>query len=151
MGAVDFTRNRDWEGEIGFDGDLAGRQAAFDQLAPPEFGEGDICIDVSPPCAERAVHRQHRGHRRTRHVVVPVAFVRDAAPRDRLSQTILTDGTVAKEEGVGTAQTKIMQSLDDASIFRSSRIVGGGGNQRKCVMEMDNLRSTRTEYLPALT
>ena len=77
----------------------------------------------------------------TRAEATAVAAVKYSGPRDEFTQTFFASVALAKELCVQAQQPIVVQGLYDRNARRTARIIDRGSQQRKEVVDMNDVRS----------
>src|SRR6202048_3023033 len=96
------------------------------------------------------MRRNHRRDSGAGGAAVAVAVVRNAAPGDHLTEAILARLAIAEQQGVDADKPKVVQRLDDGNALGPRGVIGGGRDQRKRIVEMDDLRAMLANKTPHL-
>src|SRR6516164_3915586 len=89
------------------------------------------------------MRRQHCRRSGAGATVVAVAAMRDTPPRNDLAEALLARLAVAKQHGIDAYKSEIMQRLNHRDAAGTRRIISGGGDQWKGVVEMNDMRAAR--------
>src|SRR5262245_38214229 len=75
----------------------------------------------------------------------------DGRDRKGLAHAILAWAARPEERGVGAHQAVVVQRLDDGAALRFGRIVNGGGEEGKRIVEVDDVRAFPADQRPDLS